>query len=46
MIALSGLKEITVNPDIFARNLFSQMALKEIFAAFKIRDYGMIYQYQ
>ena len=35
---------ITVNPEIFARILFSQMALKDIFATFKIRDQGMIYQ--
>ena len=28
----------TVNPKIFARILFSRMALKDIFATFKIRD--------
>ena len=37
---------ITVNPEIFARILISRMALKDIFATFKIRDEGMIYQYQ
>ena len=36
----------TVNPEIFARILFSRMALYDIFAKFKIRDYDMIYQYQ
>ena len=28
----------TVNPEIFARILFSQIALIDIFATFKIRD--------
>ena len=33
----------TVNPEIFARILFSRIALKDIFVTLKIRDYGMIY---
>ena len=33
----------TVNSEIFARILFSQKALKDIFAALKICDYDMIY---
>ena len=33
----------TVNSEIFARNLFSRMALKDIFATLKFRDKGMIY---
>ena len=36
----------TVNPEIFARILFSRIALKDIFAALKISDKGMIYLYQ
>ena len=36
----------TVNSDIFARILFSQIALKDIFATLEIRDLGMIYVYQ
>ena len=36
----------TVNPENFARLLFSRMALKDIFATFKIRDLAKIYQYQ
>ena len=28
----------TVNAEIFARILFSRMALKDVFATFKIRD--------
>ena len=36
----------TVNPEIFARILFSRYALKDIFATLKIRDYGMLYLYQ
>ena len=36
----------TVNPEMFARILFLRMALKDIFATFKIRDHGMIYQYR
>ena len=36
----------TVNSEIFARILFSRIALKVIFAMLKIRDYGMIYLYQ
>ena len=35
-----------VNPEIFARILFSRIALKDIFATLKIRDKGMIYLYQ
>ena len=37
---------VTVNPEIFARILFSPIALKDIFATLKIRYYGMIYLYQ
>ena len=37
---------ITVNSEIFARILFSQMASKDIFATLKICDKGMIYLYQ
>ena len=33
----------TVNPEIFARSLFSQKALKVIFVTLKIRDFVMIY---
>ena len=33
----------TVNSDIFARILFSQIAFKDIFEALEIRDLGMIY---
>ena len=33
---------ITVNSEIFARILFSRIAIKYIFATFKIRDQGMI----
>ena len=29
---------VNVNPEIFARNLFSRIALKDIFATLKIRD--------
>ena len=36
----------TVNPEVFARILFSQIALKDIFATLKIRDLGMVYLYQ
>ena len=39
-------KSFTVNPEIFARILFSRIALKVIFAALQIRDKGMIYLYQ
>ena len=35
-----------VNSEIFARILFSRIALKDIFATLKIRDLGMIYVYQ
>ena len=38
--------ETTVNSEIFARILFSRIALKGIFATLKIRDLGMIYLYQ
>ena len=34
---------VTVNSEIFARNLFSRIVLKDIFATFKIRDLDMIY---
>ena len=33
----------TVNSEIFARILFSRIALKDIFAMVKIRDFDMIY---
>ena len=33
----------TVNLEIFARTLFSRMALKYIFATLKVHDQGMIY---
>ena len=36
----------TVNMEIFARILFLRIALKEIFAMLKIRDFGMIYLHQ
>ena len=36
----------TVNLDIFARILFSQIALKDIFVALNIHELGMIYLYQ
>ena len=36
----------TVNSEIFARILFSRIALKHIFATLKIRDKGVIYLYQ
>ena len=36
----------TVNSEIFARILFSPVALKHIFAMLKICDKGMIYLYQ
>ena len=35
---LSFVLTITVNPENFARNIFSRMALEDIFATFKIRD--------
>ena len=35
----------TVNSEIFARILFSLIALKDIFATLKIRDMCMIYLY-
>ena len=31
-------QRLTVNPEIFARILFSRIALKDIFAKLKIRD--------
>ena len=37
-MGISVMFKSTVNPEIFARILFSQMALKDIFAVFKIRD--------
>ena len=37
---------VTVNSEIFARILFSQIASKDIFAKLKIRDFGMLYLYQ
>ena len=37
---------VTVNLEIFARILFSRIALKHIFATLKIRDKGVIYLYQ
>ena len=36
---------ITVNSEIFARILFSRIALKDIFATLKIRDWGILYLY-
>ena len=33
----------TVNLEIFARIVFWGIALKEVFAIFKIRDYGMFF---
>ena len=36
----------TVNQEIFAKILFSRIALKDIFSALKICDSGMIYLYQ
>ena len=36
----------TVKFEIFARILFSWMALKNIFAKLKLRGLGMIYLYQ
>ena len=36
----------TVNSEIFARFLISRIALKDIFATLKIRDYRMINLYQ
>ena len=35
--------QVTVNLEIFAIILFSWIALKDIFATFKIRDLDMIY---
>ena len=37
---------ITVNSEIFARVLFSRIALKHIFATLEIRDNSVIYLYQ
>ena len=37
---------LNVNPEFFARILFSQIALKDIFVTLKIHDYGMIYIYR
>ena len=36
----------TVNSKIFARILFSRIALKDILVTLEIRDLGMIYVYQ
>ena len=36
----------TVNSEIFARILFSRIALKGIFVTLGIRDLGMVYIYQ
>ena len=36
----------TVNSEIFARILFSRIALTHIFATLKIRDKDVIYLYQ
>ena len=33
----------SVNSEIFARVLFSRIALKDIFTTLKIRDQGMVY---
>ena len=38
--------ECTVYSEMFARILFSRIALKHIFATFIIRDKGVIYLYQ
>ena len=35
-----------VNSEYFARILFSRVALKDIFATFKMRDLDIIYQHQ
>ena len=45
-LAVHSCVKITVNSEIFARILFSQIALKDIFATIKIRDFGMIYLHQ
>ena len=39
-------RRTTVNSEIFARILFSRIALKDIFATYKIRDHDMIYLHQ
>ena len=41
-----GLYLYTVNSEIFARNLFLRIALKDIFWTFKIWDLDMIYLHQ
>ena len=39
VLALMALDNVnTVNPEIFARIIFSRIALKDIFAALKLRD--------
>ena len=38
-------KLTTVNPEIFARILFSRIALKDIFVTVKIHNKTMIYLY-
>ena len=45
VVCLTG-KDNTVNSEIFARILFSRIALKGIFATLKIRDLGILYLYQ
>ena len=40
------MQTITVNLEIFARILFSRIALKGIFAILEICDMGLIYLYQ
>ena len=39
-------RHITVILEIFARIVFSRIALKDIFATLEIRDLGIIYVYQ
>ena len=42
MIAAANCQS-TVNPEIFAIILLSRIALKDILASGKFRDYGLIY---
>ena len=42
----SGARVITVKSEIFARFFFSRIVLKNIFAALKIRDFGMFSLHQ
>ena len=37
-------KWLFVNTEIFARILFSRIALKDIFGKVNLRDWGMVYQ--